>query len=57
MSYAAAQELGFQRQGLAEVRVRYLGIADLEEPLIRPGEPRQYATRSCKLPEPKTLVC
>lgn len=57
LSSAAAQVLGFQRQGLADVRIRYLGMADLDELPIRPGEQRQYATRSCKLPEPSTLVC
>lgn len=32
LSRAAAQELGFDRQGLARVRVRYIGPASLEQP-------------------------
>lgn len=57
LSLAAARELGFERQGLAQVRVRYLGVAPLDEPPIRPGEHRQYAAMSCQLPEPERLVC
>jgi rare lipoprotein A len=57
LSYAAARELGFERQGLAKVKVRYLGIAPLDEPPIRPGEGRKYAALSCQLPEPEQLVC
>jgi rare lipoprotein A len=57
LSMAAARELGFERQGLARVHISYLGIARLNEPPIRPGEPRQYALASCKLPEPDHLVC
>jgi rare lipoprotein A len=57
LSYAAAHELGFERQGLANVRVRYLGIAALHEPPIRPGEGREYAALSCQLPEPEQLIC
>ena len=57
LSLAAARELGFEHQGLAQVQVRYLGIARLDETPIRPGERRQYATMSCQLPEPERLVC
>jgi rare lipoprotein A len=57
LSYAAARELGFERQGLAKVKVRYLGLARLDEQPIRPGEGRQYAAVSCQLPEPRRLVC
>jgi rare lipoprotein A len=57
LSYAAARELGFERRGLAKVTVRYLGIAQLDEAPIRPGERRQYAALSCQLPEPKRLIC
>jgi rare lipoprotein A len=57
LSLAAARELGFERQGLAQVQVRYLGLARLDEAPIRPGERRQYAAMSCQLPEPKRLVC
>jgi rare lipoprotein A len=57
LSYAAARELGFERRGLAKVTVRYLGIAQLDEAPIRPGERRQYAALSCELPEPKRLIC
>ena len=57
LSLAAARELGFERQGLAQVQVRYLGLARLDEAPIRPGERRQYATLSCELPQPERLVC
>jgi len=57
LSYAAARELGFERQGLARVEVRYLGLARLDEPPIRPGEGRKYAALSCQLSEPARLVC
>jgi peptidoglycan lytic transglycosylase len=57
LSYAAARALGFERQGLAQVQVRYLGLARLDEAPIRPGERRQYATLSCELPKPERLVC
>ena len=57
LSLAAARELGFERQGLAKVQVRYLGLARLDEAPIRPGEGRQYATLSCELPQPERLVC
>jgi rare lipoprotein A len=57
LSYGAARELGFERQGLAKVKVRYLGLARLDEHPIRPGEGRQYAAVSCQLPAPKRLVC
>jgi rare lipoprotein A len=53
LSHAAARELGFERQGLAEVQVRYLGIARLDEAPIRPGERRQYAALICRLPQPE----
>lgn len=57
LSRAAARELGFERQGLARVHVRYLGIAPLDESPIRPGERRQYVALRCTLPEPGRLVC
>jgi rare lipoprotein A len=57
LSRAAARELGFERQGLAQVQVRYLGLARLDEAPIRPGEGREYAAMSCELPEPERLVC
>jgi rare lipoprotein A len=57
LSLAAARELGFERQGLAQVQVRYLGLARLDEAPIRPGEGREYAAMSCELPEPERLVC
>jgi rare lipoprotein A len=57
LSLAAARELGFERQGLAQVQVRYLGLARLDEAPIRPGEGREYAAISCQLPEPERLVC
>lgn len=57
LSFAAARELGFARKGLARVQVRYLGLAPLDEPPIRPGERRQYAALACELPQPERLVC
>ena len=57
LSRAAAQALGFERQGLARVHVVYLGTARLDEKPIRPGERREYASLSCELPEPERLVC
>jgi rare lipoprotein A len=57
LSLAAARALGFEHQGLAQVQVRYLGLARLDEAPIRPGENRQYATLSCELPQPRRLVC
>ena len=41
LSLAAARELGFERQGLAQVQVRYLGLARLDDAPIRPGEGRR----------------
>ena len=43
LSWAAARELGFERQGLARVHVVYLGNARLDDKPIRPGERRDYA--------------
>jgi rare lipoprotein A len=57
LSLGAARELGFEDQGLAQVQVRYLGLARLDETPIRPGEDRRYATLSCELPKPERLVC
>jgi len=57
LSYAAADELGFVRQGLAQVHVSYLGLARLDEALIYPGDGRQYAAFSCELPEPGVPAC
>ena len=54
LSLAAARELGFEHQGLAQVQVRYLGLARLDEAPIRPGENRQYATLSCELPQTRS---
>lgn len=46
LSEAAARALGFDGQGLAKVRVRYLGDADLFAKAARPNEGRQrYAAR------------
>lgn len=57
LSFAAARELGFVDEGLARVRVTLLGIAALDDPPIRPGEERDYATLQCTLPKPEVLVC
>jgi rare lipoprotein A len=57
LSFAAARELGFERQGLAQVQVRYLGLARLDDAPIRPGEGRRYAAMNCQLPAPERLVC
>jgi rare lipoprotein A len=57
LSLAAARELGFEHQGLAQVQVRYLGLARLDETPIRPADDREYATLSCELPKPERLVC
>jgi rare lipoprotein A len=57
LSQAAARELGFERQGLAQVQVVYLGLAQLDDLPIRPGETRQYAMAQCRLPKPQRLVC
>ena len=43
LSWAAARELGFERQGLARVHVSFLGDAPLDEPPARPGDRRAYA--------------
>lgn len=43
LSFAAARELGFERQGLARVHVTFLANARLDEPPARPGERRAYA--------------
>jgi rare lipoprotein A len=57
LSQAAARELGFEYQGLAEVQVSYLGLARLDDAPIRPGETRAYAMAQCVLPRPRALVC
>lgn len=57
LSQAAARELGFERKGLARVQVTYLGLAELDDPPIRPGETRAYAMAQCVLPRPRALVC
>jgi rare lipoprotein A len=57
LSWAAARELGFERQGLATVEVVYLGLAQLDDTPIRPVEDRQYAMAQCVLPKPRSLVC
>jgi rare lipoprotein A len=57
LSQAAASELGFERAGLARVQVVYLGLAQLDDPPIYPGETRQYAIAQCVLPRPRALVC
>lgn len=51
LSRAAAQELGFDRKGLARVRVRYIGPASLEQPDTglryarnQASPPRAYST-------------
>ena len=57
LSWAAARELGFEQQGLAEVHVQYLGIAALDQKPIRPGEAREYASLTCDLAGSRRLVC
>ena len=52
LSYAAARELGFERQGLAQVQVRYLGLGRLDETPIRPGDGR--AVRGAELRTSRT---
>ncbi|MEE2691765.1 MAG: septal ring lytic transglycosylase RlpA family protein [Pseudomonadota bacterium] len=41
LSHAAARELGFEQKGLARVRVRYLGRAELAALAPRPGQKAQ----------------
>jgi rare lipoprotein A len=43
LSWAAARELGFERQGLARVHIVFLGNARLDDRPLRPGEGREYA--------------
>jgi rare lipoprotein A len=43
LSWAAAHELGFERQGLARVHVVFLGNARLDDQPPHPGERRAYA--------------
>lgn len=57
LSRAAARELGFERQGLTKVHVVYLGMAELDDPLVYPGDDREYAMAQCRLPRPRRLVC
>ena len=57
LSLAAARELGFEDKGLAKVRVRYLGLARLDDAPIYPGEGRRYATLDCTLSPRVELVC
>jgi rare lipoprotein A len=57
LSWAAARELGFERQGLARVQVVYLGDAPLDERPTRPGERRAYAALACRSPTSPTLAC
>jgi len=57
LSQAAARELGFERRGLVEVQVTYLGLAQLDDTPIYPGETRAYAMAQCVLPRPRALVC
>jgi rare lipoprotein A len=57
LSQAAARELGFERQGLANVQIIYLGLAQLDDRPIRPGESREYAMAQCVLSRPRALVC
>jgi len=57
LSQAAARELGFERQGLAKVSVVWLGLAELDDDPIYPGEDREYAMAQCRLPRPQRLVC
>lgn len=51
LSHAAARELGFESQGLARVRVRYLGRAELAALAPRPGE-RGARQRLAATPSP-----
>jgi rare lipoprotein A len=57
LSWAAARELGFEEQGLAEVHVQYLGLAEFDQKPIRPGEAREYASLACDLAAPGRLLC
>ena len=57
LSQAAARELGFEEQGLAQVHVTYMGLARLDDTPIHPGEERAYAMAQCVLPRPRALVC
>ena len=57
LSWAAARELGFEEQGLAQVHVQYLGVAELDQEPIRPGEEREYASLACDLAAPDMLLC
>jgi hypothetical protein len=57
LSQAAARGLGFEQQGLTRMHVKYLGMAPLDEPPLRPGEARIYVALDCELPEPERLTC
>lgn len=46
LSHAAADELGFTTQGTAQVRVRFLGNADLKALAAMPGEPAGREART-----------
>jgi rare lipoprotein A len=55
LSQEAARELGFERQGLARVRIQFVGLADAK------GEPPQptrhhYARRPPRMPPPPTTL-
>ena len=57
LSQAAARELGFERQGLAQVQVVYLGLARLDDAPIRPGEAAAVRHGAVRAAEPERLVC
>jgi len=50
LSHAAARELGYERQGTAKVRVRYLGPAPLGV-----GDGVRYAANTTSIPGPTTV--
>jgi rare lipoprotein A len=51
LSHEAARELGYDRQGLAKVRVRYIGPA----PLLGPDAGVRYADARVEPPRPRAL--
>ncbi len=56
LSQEAARELGFERQGIARVRIQFVGLADAKGEPPRPT--RHYARRAPRTPPtpPSTLV-
>lgn len=56
MSREAAIALGFKDDGLAEVRVRYLGPASLDEAITALGQPESYADGTYAMPKDAVLI-